>query len=362
MMKRFALAAMILLLALGLGCAKKQMKLEEPSIIGAESLTKRYKGYRTTVEVKAGVKELETVLLNPRIMQMSTSLMKIEFVSGEKFAKLGDRVEYKISSFGLGFNVRAILIHYEPGREIWYSGQGGTGIFLFRFHIEDQGQTTRLTLSCELLEEGSSDFQRLTQLVDIYKLIAQGFDGAIANIQVQFDPSLKKDELLARGIRGEFYESFYVGHQVSMHVDATGEEIFRVFQDPSFWAEFEQKAGVKVGPCFYAIKPGDNPGVCPLRVKLFGDDLVLDTVLSAHSFEKYTFNYFYWGDSRFQFVFDFSEQGGTDIILFYLTPSSNLTNPAMLNVAMNFEKIPDAIKTSLLPLIKSRAETGAKHD
>jgi len=289
-MKRVALAAMIFLLALSFGCAKKKVQVEGPSIIGEESLTRRFKGYRTTVEIKARPGELEKILLNPKILEMSTSLMKIEFVSGERFRKLGDWVDYTIGAFGMGFNVRAVLIHYEPGREIWYSGSGGTAIFLFRFHMEDQGDTTRLTLSSELLEQGSSDFQRLTSLVDIYKLIAQGFEGAIANIQVQFDPSLKKEELLAKGIRGEFYESFYVGHQVSMHVDATGEEIFQVFKDPSFWREFEQKTGAQVGPCFYDLSPGKNPGVCPVELKLFGETLVLDTVLSAHSFEKYTFN------------------------------------------------------------------------
>jgi len=358
-MKRVVLPIMTFLLALGFGCAKKKVQVEEPSIIGEESLTRRFKGYRTTVEIKAGAGELEKILLNPRVMEMSTSLMKIEFVSGERFQKLGDTVDYRISAFGFGFDVRAILIHYEPGQEIWYAGSGGTAIFLFRFHMEGQGDATRLTVSCELLEQGSSDFQRLTSLVDLYKLIAQGFEGVIANIQVQFDPSLKKAGLLAKGIRGEFYESFYVGHQVSKHVEATGEEIFQVFKDPAFWLEFEQKTGVKSDPCFYELSPGKNPGVCPVRINLFGDTLVLDTVLSAHSFERYTFNYFYWGDSRFQFVFDFSEQGGTDIILFYLTPSSNLTNPNMLNVAMNFDKIPEAIKTVFLPLIKSRAEAGA---
>jgi hypothetical protein len=355
-MKKSALALLALLLAFGFGCVKKKVAVETPSIIGEESLTRHFKGYRTTVEIKARAAELEQRLLDPGLLQFSTSLMKIELVSGKRFAKPGDRVDYKVSALNFGFKVRATLIHYLPGREIWYAGSGGSAIMLFKFSLDEQGTVTRLNLSCELLEKGGSDFQTLEQLVDLYKLIAQGFESVIANLQVQFDPSLKKDELLAKGIRGEFFESFYVGHQVSEHIEATGAQVFSVFQDPAFWAEFERVSGVKAAPCFYQISEDSAPGACAVSVPLFGDALVLDTVLSAHSIERYTFNYFYWGDSRFQFVFDFSEQGGTDLVLFYLTPSANLTNPEMLNLALNFEKIPGLIKTRFLPLIKQRAE------
>lgn len=358
-MKRIAPVIIFLMLAMSIGCAKKRVEVEEKSIIGEESLTRRFKGYRTAVEIKARASELEKELLNPKLMQISTSLLKIEFLSGEKFQKPGDRVDFKISAFGFGFDVRAILVNYQPGREVWYVGQGGSAIMLFRFRMEEQGEMTRLNLSSELLEEGGSDFQTLAQLVDINKLIAQGFEGVIANLQVQFDPALKKDELLAKGIRGEFFESFYVGHKVTMHIEARGEDIFQVFKDPSFWSEFEGQTGVKAAPCFYQLSPGVDPGVCPVQVKVFGETLTLDTILSAHSFERYVFNYFYWGDSRFQFEMDFSEQGGTDLTVFYLTPSVSLANPAMLNLAINFNNIPEVIKTRFLPLIKSRAEQKA---
>lgn len=354
-MRRVACAAIVGLLTLGLGCAKK-MTTGESSIIGAESLTKRFRGYRTAVEIKAPVAELEKLLLDPRILQMNMSLMRMEFLSGDNFSRLGDRAEYNISSLGLNFRVRAILVHYEPQKEIWYTGQGGTAIMLFRFGMEELGEGTRLNLSCEILEEGGPDFQQLAQLIDIYKLIAQGFEGAAANLQVRFDPSLSKDALLARGLRGEFFEAFYVGHKLEMQIEAAPERVFQVFTTPAFWRGFEEETGSLVSPCFYELRPGSNTGVCPVEIELFGDHFTLDTILSAHSFEKRYFNYFFWGDSRFQFAMNPTDQGGTRLSVFYLMPSSKLTDPALFNLAVNFGRIPEQIKKKVLPAIKSRAE------
>jgi len=345
LMRRLMIAGIILVLLQSLSCVKK-IKPAPKGLVQIEPYTTQIKGYRTTVKVKTDPKTLEQYLMDPSIMEMTAGLTKIEKVSGQKFQNLGDTAQYEIKVLRFSFRIKAILIYHQTGEEIWYASQGGKAIIIFRFQMKEEPDGTRLTMSCEMLEEGDATFKELAKLINIYDLIAKGFETALAEIQAHFDPALNASELLAKGIRGEFYEAIFTGHIANIFLDRPAEQVMESLKDPEFWSYFEKQTGARISECFYQFEPGP----CPIQI----GSLDYDLIQGPYNLGKYLFNYYYSGDSRFQLSLR-PEGEGTVLTFFYLSPPPDYTSAEILNLALNYNKTREMV-ARILVLVKDWVE------
>lgn len=347
---RNAIIAGTILFLLGFAGCMKRVKEFPKGTVQIEPYTTQVKGYRTTVKVKTDAQTLDQYLRNPEILEMTAGLTKIEKVSGEKFQDLGDTAQYEIKVLRFSFRVKAILIYHKPGQEIWYASQGGKAITIFRFKMKEESEGTRLTMSCESLEEGDTSFKELAKLIDFFDLISKGFETALAEIQAHFDPSLNASELLAKGIRGEFYEAIFTGHRAQIFINAAPDQALESLKRPEFWEFFEEKTEIRISPCFYQLQPGP----CPVQVGALRYDLIQ----GPHYQGKMIFNYYYSGDSRFQASLR-PEGEGTALTFFYLSPPPDYTSSDILSLALNYKKNQELVE-KMLVLVKDWVEGNRK--
>ena len=352
-MKKANLIIIILVLGLSSGCAKK-FKKEGRELIEHQASTIRFLGYKQSVKVNVSPQEIEQYYFNPQ--NLASSLVggdiKAEVISGDKFEKIGDRmvVEGRIS--GIKFLITAILVSHQPGEKFSFIYQlGDQAMGIIRYQLKPLAQGTKVMIQSET-EEISPFLEELFQGLKITEKVVKGGDLAVAQMQAHFDPSLKVEEMMAGGLRGEFYDAFWDYHQASIRINAEPEKVWEALKDPKFWEYFEQRAKSKVSPCFYEMAPGP----CPLQVEMLGYNLPINSFLGSVNQKKTEVTY-YWEDIvRMQFSIKPEENGSLFSVGYTLAPL-DLTSPDALNLALNLlPQLPKMVEERILIVVKNYVE------
>lgn len=167
----------------------------------------------------------------------------------------------------------------------------------------------------------------------------------IARGQAHFDPLLSEEKLLQKGIRGEFFDSFFQGQTQSVWVRANPSKIADYLLNPETWENYQRKYGVNFSSCMVSSKPGP----CPMQFKLFGMDYDINAFPTSYQYAENSISYWVARQmiARFKILLK-PERGGTRLTVNYimeLPPSLSSEGAALL---LNIMQMPKLLERLLL--------------
>jgi len=360
-MKKLIFPGLAVLLLLEFSCVPKPKK-PEGEMVEFQAYTTRFISYQTSAQVEGAVDEVERYLLDPRSIIATTAAAKVTPLSSQKFEKLGDQAEYRIELLGTQQTVIATLIYHRAGEEIWYfikQKDQVAGMSIFRLKLKEFQGETKVSLSWALQISGVVNlFPQLAEMVDLPEIMADVIEMGVALGQVNFNPALKVEEILAGGRRGEFKDIFFQGTTYRVWINAPMEKVAEYLHNPETWETWKEKY-YDFGRCLG--QKWTEP--CPLNFDLLGI-----VKMDASSF---TITYRYPDISSVCWVFNDlnfislvqiilkPDQGGTEMVLTMTVEPPPITNsPETMNFLMNAGKIGDTIKQMLLEIKTSVEGTG----
>jgi hypothetical protein len=332
-------------------CAKKTA-VKEHTPVSQESYTVRFIGYKITAKVNTTPSELEKYLLDVKTLERSTKSYKLKVTGNSVLRKPGDIAEMKMDLAGISIPGKAMLVKYTPGSEIWvilFGKFGGTGVI--RFNLKEVKDGTRLGMKFEFGE--MENVMAAVNMGDGLKQVVMNLvESSIAKGMAHFDKSVTAEELLARGIRGETYETFYNGHRAEVWVNAGPMSVDKVLRSQSLWDDLNRKGLVDMGDCVIKARP--EP--CPIRLKVAGFDFDINSfhVLSKPGDQISA----YWVSEQLiahnQFLIK-PERNGARVSFIYVLEMPQAMTTQGTDILMNMTNFPGYIE-KILTEIKQRTE------
>jgi len=281
-MNKIKLLAVIACVASCLNCAHLKKKQAPQALVQHRSSTVRFIGYKLAVRTKASPQEVEEYLLNPANIEAKAGAYEFKMVSQNKLEKLGDDASFKFEVAGLSFPLKFTMVYRKPGEEIWWLGQADIGVMGFlRFKYKEMEGGTRLDLTYEN-EDPDTFVGGLTEAINLQEAIVRLLEVEIAKGQEYFDPSMKVEELLEKGLRGQFYDSFFQTYEASIRINASPKKVSEYLYDPQTRLILKEKYGLDFGSCFFT----GEPGPCPAKLKVMGLEYDFDCFPAAHNYGK----------------------------------------------------------------------------
>jgi hypothetical protein len=344
------LVIVLVLTLAAFGCAKKAQKAGPGQVTQQQSTVKFY-GHKVTVFVDASPEELiDKYLTDPDKLKQELGNIKIERVSGSKFARLGDRADYEIKAGGISVPYRMTMIHFQPNEEIWYMTEtmGDLVVSVLRYQMKRVKGGTVLTVRFELEEPQSAFMKSFAEIINFQTSIIKGTEHGTAMIQAYFNKKLSVDELMEHGLRGESYVTFFSVNDFSAHVNAPTPKVHKYLTSPDTWAKWEKEYKVvNFGPCLTMPQTGS----CLALVNIMGVDYKLEFFSADYQAGKYTASYFTMpviGVGRFQTLLKPREQG-TDLNINYMVQLSQ-GSPAATEFLINFSQLPKTVEEMVLDI------------
>jgi len=351
-MKKIIAGLIVLALMVFAGCATLKKKKAGQAPVEHESSTVRFTGYKTMVKVRASPAEVEQYVLELDPFTVDSANYNLKMHSPKKMEKPGDSAEIKAEVLKIPLSGKFILAHQKPGEELWFIAQLPQSIMgVVRLNLKETEAGTIMSVKIEL-QDLNPLFSQFFEAVNVQELMAKMIERGVARGQAHFDPSVTAGQLLEKGIRGEFYDTFYQGHKVSVWINASQKRVDDYLTDPKNWETYKQKYGLELTHCLLS----HNPGPCPTRVRLFGIEYPIDSfpagsrpgdLMSAYWVQKLIF-------CRIE-IHTAAEQGGTRMSLKYLTDMPAGISEEGGNIIMSFLQVPQYVE-QILSNVKKEVE------
>ena len=334
-MKKALIFGIIFGLLLGSTCAKKK------PVGGVEHQSRSvpFTGYKITVEVKARPEQVEEWLLDFRNLDLPAGAYRMRVLSGNQMEKLGDSVDGRVEIAGVGIPGKVILIYRKPGSEMWFLFNGkSAGLGILRYYFKEIPSGTRVSMKFEVGE--LDPFLKSLAEGSLRQAIAGIVEKAIAAGQAHFDPSVTPEQLMEKGIRGEFYDTFYQGHQAAVWINARPKKVADYLVNPETWEKYRGRYGLDFSKCMVA----ENAKPCPMKFKVFGMDYDINTFPTSYKYADNSESFWVAKQmiARFKITLR-PERGGTRLTVDYimeLPPSFSQEGGTLL---MNILQIPDLL-------------------
>jgi hypothetical protein len=349
MRKVIPVAVLVLSLVIASGCASLKKKPAPSAGVEHKKVDVSFVGYKTTVSVKASPAEIEKYMLNVTNLSARVGSHNFQVTSSKPLAKVGDAAEFRDTIMGVASTGKFILAHYRPGVEVLYLSQiGGNHISLMRMEYSPIGDSTRVTIKYEL-ERPRSFKTKLGDLVNVQNEMAKLIDHEIVAIQIKFDPSLRTEDLLAKGRLGEFYDAFLSGEEVSVFINCDPDKAARFLADPGTWRRWKEQSGYDFGQCL----AGGQPGPCPVNMRVQGEDLKIASFGGQFSAGKYSTAYWVYPPAVMGLEVSLApEQGATRMTARYLIDAPLDAAGASSGLMMTIMAVPQAIEQFMLGVKK----------
>ena len=176
----------------------------------------------------------------------------------------------------------------------------------------------------------------------------------IVNIQAQFDPLVKPEDVLAKGNLGEFYNSFYQGEQLSVWINASPRKVQEYLNDPRTWQKWKDKYGYDFGQCLAEAKPG----VCKAKIRILGADTNIDSFAGRMKYGEYSTAY--WVSkpmmSRVHVMLK-PDQGGTEFEFQYMTQLPYVSSDQQADLMMSMLMLPKVLEEFMMDIKKDNEGT-----
>ena len=363
-MNRVAMPLMMIVLALGLSCANLPKRQIAATGVVKTASTIRFTGYTTTVEIKGSPEEVGKYLLDPKNL----------FVSGFKYNKLnyelpspkilereGDTFYYYLTFAGLRTHMMGILTTYKPGEEvaIFFTDPERGVLADLHLYMEPFQGGTKVRLTYEN-EDVSPGLQEIQETLNVHELLAQFLEWAIARGQQHFDPSLKPEDLLKKGIRGEFYDPIYDAYKETIWIQAPPKKVYE-FLTGSALKKYDAEYGSWMGKLFF----NDGHGPIPAKINTGGININLigypgqSTRGGKPGYHSTGFLVSSTGMIAKPQVTVKAKNGGTELTINYIISSSKVDPSDLYGLAKLETQLPMPIEKFLLG-VKQDLEGGGK--
>jgi len=337
-------------------CCAKPGKKTGAEAVSQQASTVKFYGHKVTVYVDASPEELvDKYLTDPDKLKQELGKLKIERVSGEKFAKPGDRADYEIRAAGAVVPYRMTMIYYKPTEELWYMTEtmGDLLVSLLRYQFKRSGNGTILTVRFELEEPQTAFLKSFAQAINLQSSIIKGTEQGTAMIQEYFNKDLTVSGLMEKGMRGESYVTFFSENRFETGIDASPQKVHKYLTSPDTWAKWEREYKVvNLGPCLTM----PQTSACQARINIMGVDYGLDFFSANYEPGQSAASYFTMpviGVGRFETVLK-PEGQGTGLGINYMIQLSQ-SNPAATELLINLSQFPRTVEQMVLD-IKQNSE------
>jgi hypothetical protein len=245
-------------------------------------------GYKAALKVNAPVSEVEKYALDIKNLSIKTPGHSMQIRAQAPMQRVGDRADFLERIYGMAYPGTFVLAYWKPGEEVWYmSLLGPEQISLLRLECKPIAGGTRVTIKYELQQAKSLKY-RLSEVVNIQKVMAKLIDNEIVQLQKHFDPSVNPEEILGKEKLGEFYNAFFQGEQVSVKVAAKKDKVADYLTSAKSWQSWKDQYGYDFGQCM----SGNQPGPCKVSMRLLGQDIKADSF--GGEFKSGNFSSAYW--------------------------------------------------------------------
>jgi len=350
-MKKTVLSIVILLLAISQSSAGLK---KTPESAQHQKTDVIFIGYKTTVKVNANIAEVEKYALDIQNLSIKTRGHSMDIRAKGLMEKVGDRADFLERIYGVPYPGTFVLAYWKPGEEVWYlSLLGPEQISLLRLECKPIPGGSRVTIKYELQQAKNLKY-RLSEVVNIQKVMAKLIDNEIVQLQKHFDPSVKPEELLGKEKLGEFYNAFYQGEQISIQINASKEKTEKYLTNPKTWQAWKDQYGHDFGQCMSDGKPGQ----CPVSVRVLGQDIKADSF--AGTFKPGTYSSAYWVAKPVVVGIGASlkpRQGGTKLTVQYMIDAPYESPTQQSDLMMTMLQVPQTIE-QFLNSIKKDIEAG----
>jgi len=368
-MKRIVRVGIILLLAFssGLGCqAIKKLSTKPPEGLVHQNYAVRFSGYKQTVMVKATPEELVAFLGDFRnwFNIPGAEIPTLEQGSQGQLS-VGASFPLKVKKMGIEISGRMIIAK-SSDEELWVIFDNPRMMQVQRWRFEPAKAGTLLTINMAT----ESPETALTQVLEtggVVDQICKEIDYMIARIQAHFDPSLNPDELVAGGLRGELYESFWQAEEISAWINAPSEKAIQVGLELDNVREILSAGEVEgLGECLFEPEnrrkweKGEEgePIFCPIILKLAGLEIPTNsfTIIKPNDLQNFFTMYGVIMDTvfaRLKLVGQ-PEKGGTRVqLILAMEPIGPA--PELTDALVRFSALPQWMEKIILG-IKAKVE------
>lgn len=231
-MKKQALIAAVIvaILGLSLGCKKPVRKSHEG--ITHKSFTQRFSGYRQSIEVKGEDKAIMAYLNNPvRWNKMSGVNLGVQETASEEPSSVGASFPFALKKMGMDISGPMVLVRNEKN-EMWFIWDNPVTLQVQKWKFEQRQNAVGVTLRIDSeMPRQHGKVYELMEDVGLLKEIYKGIDLELAGIQEHFDPSLDPNRLVAGGLRGEIFDSFWQANQASLWLAMPPDQVIKLLSE-----------------------------------------------------------------------------------------------------------------------------------
>jgi hypothetical protein len=310
-MKKYLCMALIAMLSASLSCAHFKKK-ESKTQVTHQDFTPHFVGYKVSVKTKTAPQQLEEYLLDPKNLEANKGAFKVKILSTKKLEKLGDRIDLRFDVAGIHFPGQLILVDRKPGEKIMLIGQIQIGAMAkMTLDFTKLADGTKVTIAYEV-EDVTSMIGSLADIVNFKDVIAKVTEEELARCQAHFDPSLNMDELMASGYRGEFYDTFFQGHTVSVWINKPPKKIMEYLANPKSWESWKERTGNDFGACIAV----ENPGPCPMRLNAGGVKVPLTSYSASFKYAEHSYAYSIMGGLVIRIRINLKPENGGSVLTF----------------------------------------------
>lgn len=282
------------------GCQKLKGILVKPPPQGVESdsYAVRVVGYEQTVTIRATPHELSEFLNDPEKSQNAIITGMGAEDEGEYYkptepTRTGTVFPADIKLMGLEIPAQLVCLKVVEDKSIWLLLDNPYLFHGQRWESEAIKEGTRLTVTFDTEVPRKGMLRSLVETLGFMGLFREFFGGIdlmLAKIQANFDPSLDPDSLVAKGLRGEYYENLFQAYESRTWIDAPPEQILDWVMDPDNAETFlgELKVDRKYFEEFHSVPPGQVVyGDAFLDFGILKTDIDLFTVRKENSVRVY---------------------------------------------------------------------------
>jgi len=348
-MKRAMAAALLAAIIVTPACHRRARQ-EARGLVSHKPSTIAFTGYKSSVKVKAKPMEVDQYLRDLTYFNVRTEDARLKVAPGQSLRNLGDGADIKVEVLGIPFPSRFVMVQHQPGEQIWLIAEVDRSVMsILRMEMKPMEDGTRVTLKMEL-EDTSSLVGQFSQAVNAPEILARLIEQGMAVGQAHFDPSITPEQLLAQGIRGEYFSAFYQAHEASIWVNASTAKVDQYLKDGKTWERYNAQYKIGIGQC--ALLKDSTP--CPIQLKLLGFDYDLNSFIFPSKPEETTA---YWVSSQLvsrMKIFLKPERSGSRLTFSYAMETPLAMSQEGRNLLINIAQMPSLMEKMLLDAKRDR--------
>lgn len=285
-------AAVAGLVGLG-GCAR----LRPGKLAPGETLTQSdalvFRGYRTTITVKADPEQVMDFFRDPNRLAKLGVFTSVKRDQGRgDLTEIGQKVQVRMRVRGVEFPVTFINLKaaHEKNRHEFWVANSHPFMELQRWQATPAAEGTELRV--ELFSEEARNWAgRAVNSEELFADFCAVLDQALANLQAQFDPGFDRQAALSQGLRGEKINVLFKVQTAERRIRARPAQVFKYLKEHNNYA-----AILGDTPLNAECRGNLDLAYCPLRSTIAGREWPVNQFIAGYRVNEEITSILVWSD------------------------------------------------------------------